>query len=442
MIRLRPKLAAERGIALPIALGVLFVVAGLAAVAAHAAINANHSSYRDSNYKRAIQAANAGVKAAAYQLNLMQPTVSECVIRASSGSALSTQAAPTSGWCPTQTEDLGGNGSYTFQTSRSTSLALNSNGQAETERVIVSTGTVNGFLRRVLVRVSAPGGTPLFPKGYAVVSLSPPAYSNSVTITGNVGSNGDITLNNSATIVGNATPGAGKTVKKNGTGGVSGTTIPAQQPFSLAPVNQRGAPTNNDNGRIGGLDPTSGSVSFNAATRVLSLSGAATLTLTGNVYSFCRIQTSNSSKIRIAARGATQPPVRIYMDTPENCGGGAGMGSVQMDNNSQFENLNNNPATLVLEVSGSASIATSVVMSPNSPVYMGIYAPFSTVNIFNANELIGAVVAKQVGADNSTKITYDSRMEGFAEDPLFVYHRTEYLECTNVATLSAPDSGC
>ena len=218
MIRLRPKLAAERGIALPIALGVLFVVAGLAAVAAHAAINANHSSYRDSNYKRAIQAANAGVKAAAYQLNLMQPTVSECVIRASSGSALSTQAAPTSGWCPTQTEDLGGNGSYTFQTSRSTSLALNSNGQAETERVIVSTGTVNGFLRRVLVRVSAPGGTPLFPKGYAVVSLSPPAYSNSVTITGNVGSNGDITLNNSATIVGNATPGAGKTVKKNGTG--------------------------------------------------------------------------------------------------------------------------------------------------------------------------------------------------------------------------------
>ena len=99
----------------------------------------------------------------------MQPPVSECVLEPRR--AASEQAAPASGWCPTQTEDLGGNASYTFQASQSTKLALNSNGQAVTERRS-SPPARSTALRRVLVRVTAPGGTPLFPKGYAVVSLN------------------------------------------------------------------------------------------------------------------------------------------------------------------------------------------------------------------------------------------------------------------------------
>jgi Tfp pilus assembly protein PilX len=197
--RLRRTLAAERGIALPIALSVLFIVAGLAAVAARAAINANHSSYRDSNVKRAIQAANAGVKAAVYQLNLMQPLPSECVLRATSGGTLSVAKATTT-WCPSQTEDLGGNASYTFLVSQSTPLAYNSNGQVITERSIVSTGTVNGFPRRVLVRVTAPGGDPLFPKNYAAVSMNSITWGNTVTVNGYLGSNGNITLQQSAKV--------------------------------------------------------------------------------------------------------------------------------------------------------------------------------------------------------------------------------------------------
>ena len=197
MTRLHRMMAAERGIALPLALGVLFVVAGLAAVAARAAINANHSSFRDSNVKRAIQAANAGVKAAIYQLNLMQPSPGQCVLRASSGATLSV-ANTASTWCASQTEDLGGNASYTFQVSRSTPLAYNSNGQVTTERSIVSTGTVNGQLRRVFVRVTSPGGDPLFPKNYAAVSLNSVNFPNSVTINGYLGSNGNITLRNTA----------------------------------------------------------------------------------------------------------------------------------------------------------------------------------------------------------------------------------------------------
>ena len=53
-------LRSERGIALPAALAVLFMVAGLATVTAKAAITSDHESLRDRNVKQALQAANAG----------------------------------------------------------------------------------------------------------------------------------------------------------------------------------------------------------------------------------------------------------------------------------------------------------------------------------------------------------------------------------------------
>jgi len=445
--RLRRMLAAERGIALPLALGVLFVVAGLAAVAARAAIDANHSSYRDSNVKRAIQAANAGVKAAVYQLNLMQPLPSECVLRASSGATLTTAKA-TSQWCATQTEDLGGNASYTFRVSQSTPLAYNSNGQVITERSIVSTGMVNGFLRRVFVRVAAPGGQPLFPKSYGVVSMNSVTVGNSVTVNGYLGSNGNITLQNTAKVNGDAHPGIGKKVTLQQSSSVTGSKTPATEPFSFSPVNQRAANTVNDNSRIGALDPwtSPGDISWNPTTRVLTMSKTSTLTLSGDIYSFCRIQLSGSATIRVAARSSTQLPLRIYMDTPESCGGAAGMGSVSLTQSSAFQNLNTASATFLLAASGSATKSTSIDLSnsagPGVQTAMGIYAPFSTVNLSQSINLVGAVVAKQIQAGNTVTITYDPLIQQLAEDPLFVYHRSQYLECTNVATGTSPDSGC
>ena len=60
------RLTDERGVALPVAMAVLFVVAGLATVAARAAIVSNNQSFRDNNAKRAVQAANAGLQAAVF----------------------------------------------------------------------------------------------------------------------------------------------------------------------------------------------------------------------------------------------------------------------------------------------------------------------------------------------------------------------------------------
>ena len=101
------RLTDERGVALPVALAVLFTVAGLATVAARAAIVSQNQSFRDNNVKRAVQAANAGLQAAIYQTNLMQPSSTQCVHKDASTGALTNAALQADNWCAAQSEDLG-----------------------------------------------------------------------------------------------------------------------------------------------------------------------------------------------------------------------------------------------------------------------------------------------------------------------------------------------
>jgi type II secretory pathway pseudopilin PulG len=436
-----------------VALAVLFVVAGLAAIAARSGVMANSQSFRDRNVKRAIQAAGAGMDAAVYQLNVIQPQLQQCVNRTSAG-ALELVAVPSDGWCTAQTENLGDNASYSFRVTRSSNLAFNSNGQVMTQRSIVSTGLVNGVERRVFARVTAPAGDPiLFPKGFAVVSLQSVTYGSSVRINGHLGSNGRITLQNTARVCGNATPGVGQSVVLQNSASVCAgySKAPAQQPFALAPVNQYGANLSNNNARIcasgAGGDPcTSPSrIAWDPTARTLLMEGGSTLTLSGNVYSFCRIELRNTATIRVAARSSTTP-LRIYMDSPENCGGTSGMGSVVVGQTAGIDNLNTDPATFALLVAGSATRSTTVDLgqsgSPGPSVVMGIYAPYSTVNLLQSIQLVGAAAARQVLIGNSASVTYDSHLEAFAENAVLKYRHTDYIECTSRATTSAPDSGC
>src|SRR3954447_4180925 len=162
------KLSDERGIALPVALAVLFAVAGLATVAARAAIVTQHQSLRDRNVKSAIQAAQSGLQAAIYETNKLQPPGTQCVVRDPSTAALSKAAVQTDGWCAPQTETMGDNATYSVQVSQATPVSVN--GQSLVERKVVSTGTVNGVKRRATVSIDASTGTPIFPFSYAMVA--------------------------------------------------------------------------------------------------------------------------------------------------------------------------------------------------------------------------------------------------------------------------------
>ena len=112
------RLRDERGIALPVALAVLVMAAGLATIAARTGIVASHQSFRDRNVKSASQATSSGLQVAVYRTNLLQPGNTQCVVKDPSTGTLSNAAVQADGWCAAQTETLGDGASYTFRISQ------------------------------------------------------------------------------------------------------------------------------------------------------------------------------------------------------------------------------------------------------------------------------------------------------------------------------------
>lgn len=452
MTTIRTRLREERGIALPVAVSMLFMIAGLATVTVRAAISSEHASLRDRNTKQAIQAANAGLEAAMYRTNLMQPGSLQCVLEQVSNGSLIVTDVEANGWCAEQTEDLGNGQSYAVRVSAGSSLHVN--GQSLVQRKFVSTGAANGVQRRVMLRSNAATGEPVFPQGYAGVSLDGLDLPNSVQVQGGVGSNGDILLRNYAYVCGNVTPGPGKSVQIRNNASVcpTGSTTPAQQSFNLQPVDQGDAPTNNDNARIGdppqptSLDPCTdcGDITWNPATRVLRLGNNSTLTLGGGVYSFCSIEIENTAQLKVAAR-PLGTGIRIFVDSPESCGG-AGMGSVTVRNSATILNLNSDPTTFQLYLVGSSAISTALAFDGidfAAALVMAVYAPFSTIRIRGSSQLSGAIASKAIDLQNSASLTYHQRIEDITTgSPLRLYRPEQYLECTAVPTGTLPDSDC
>ena len=451
----RLNLAGERGIALPIALAVLTSVAGLATVAARGAVVTQHQSHRDANAKRAIQAALSGLNAAAYRTNLLQPSGQQCVVKDTATGALGLATVQVDGWCTPETETLSDGAVFSMRVSAATNVS-GGGGQNLLERKVVSTGTSNGVIRRTQMVMRAAVAPESFPLDYALVSKSDLTVSNSAIADGGVASNGNITVSNNGRVCGDATPGPGKTVdlSNNGIMCTPSSTAPAPVAFNFPPVDQGGAATVNDNARITRAKAGTGSprdtcsgcgnISWSAATRVLNVGNNSSLTLTGDVYSFCALTIANNGTLRIAPRST---PLRIYIDSPESCGGGAGMGSVTVSNNGLIQNLNTSPATLQLYLLGSTSINTTVTIANNGSTGAGtnlfIYAPNSTATLAENSYVTGTVIAKSIEFQNNARIIYDPTVESLASGSTMpIYSQETYKECATHQNGSAPDSGC
>jgi type II secretory pathway pseudopilin PulG len=443
---------AESGIALPVSLAVIMLVSALASVAARAAIVSTHQTNRDLQIKRATQAAYAGLQALRYQVNLLQPPSTHCVLKDATSGALSVAATQPDGWCDSQSEQLGDGLGYTARISSGTNVTVN--GQLLSNRRIVSIGTAGGVQRRAALSVNAATGAPVFPPGYAITSLNSVDFGNSVRVAGGLASNGNVALRNTAQICGPVTPGPGKVLTLNNGAGVCGgfSTTPAQENFQLQPVDLEGSSTANDDARIsaaigGGAAPADACTScdqieWNPSTRVLKLRNNSTLTLSGNTYSFCQLELHNSAQLIVAARPSTSP-LKVYIDTPESCG--TGLGSAVFRNNSGIVNLNTDPTTLQLRVAGSATAASSVSFenSFDSTMTMAVYAPNSTITMQNNLSLVGALAGKQVHLQNNTQLTYHERIADIATgSSIRVYQSEDYIECTATPTAAQPDSGC
>jgi Tfp pilus assembly protein PilX len=438
----RAPAAAQHGFALPSVIIVLFVIILLTGAAIALSVQSSTSTTRDNNVKAELESAEAGLRVAVFRLNELEPSASQCIDEGSVQSA--------EGNCKDSSESLGNGATFSYWTTLPLKAGQTCAGRTVeeaagvTQRCVTSQGTVNAVQPavRLQARVASTDGKPLFPInglfGSESVEIAPNA-----TIKAPGGSNFKFRLNNNASVesvyLGKSAPETQPEVGKHAS---TGTVTRQSTDYVLNPVNTGSSATRNSNYRIeNGLknppvapSDESSSVSYNGATRNLEVGNNGTLTLGGKVYNFCNLTAALGATITVKEGVKT----RIYIDSPNDPTSKCkpGDGKLLINNGSNILNPARDPSALQIYVyDGSGGIAE---VSNNVEFYGTIYAPYSTVNMYNNAEVFGAIAAKAVNVKNQGIFSSDKRVEGLRE-PGGAYHRVVWEQCTRG---SGASEGC
>ncbi|MGN6558621.1 MAG: hypothetical protein ACTHLH_11515 [Solirubrobacterales bacterium] len=449
----------ERGMAVATALMAMTVAFSFASAAVVYSVNTQHGTIRDHDTKEAIAAADAGANVALMRLNQFSKAVSSaspCV--GMSGGMLVVTKAEVDGWCPQITGTVG-NATYSYRVGPSTAACT------ESTSCVVAVGTSNKVSRRIAVDLgtSSVGGA-LSRAG--VIGNDDITLEQHAEIRVGVGTNGNVNLTNNTSICGDIRHGIGrKTTFELSASQCSGYSktegeeiLPPVSSFIPATI-----ATSNSNKRLVKctvLTSTSRSpeecqsdsyskswsatAPWNATTRTIEPAQNSTLTLTGGDYFICRLILGNNSHLIMGA-GAT---VRIFFDTPENCGIKAGESQIMLEGNSDitssgYESGENKYAVMGLYVMGSTTIPTSITFSNNGEGTneFVLYAPNSNVYLENKATYKGAIAGKTVYLTNHAKVMQDEGFEPPNIGGSTLYSRQSYVECTG-ATASPPNASC
>ncbi len=454
---IRRAAAGEQGIALPVALALLLILTLLGTAAVVASTQTNDLTTRDANAKAALEAADAGLRVAAFRLNQLRPDDTHCPtipISAPDATNMCAAAGP---------ESIGNGASYRYWISGllgGGTCAGNTVDSTQTsigQRCITAIGTANGVGARTQERVVAYDSRPVFPT--AIYGSKSVTISNNATINGTslqpalLGTNGALTIGGGGTVIDGYQVGPTATISDSSTTNNAPPT--ASQPArrttpwpALSDVQFGNTNTVNEDARICGLDPCSG-VTYDATTRVLRMSNNSSLTLGGGIYNFCDFTAGNNAHITIGATVQTQ----IYIDSPSRILSDGitpacpSTGTFTLSNNDTLDNPSGNALNIQLYVYGNPALpGTSVVsLFNNSNSYVSVDAPFSTVKISPSRNTsyTGAIAGYAVTLGNAANFTYQPSTSTLQIGALGLYYRAYWAQCPATPTIpSDPTSGC
>lgn len=451
MPAIRSRLRGEDGIAMPTVLMMMIAALALGGAAVTSSIGAQKTSTRDQKAKEALAAADAGIQQALYRQNKVITSESlPCVIRGIGGD-LYAGLALTDGWCP-EISGAVGDASFRYRVKPATLVGTLQN---EREVKVVSIGTSDDVSRRIAENARSKTGIGIF-SGGDLVGLDNLEMNPTGSITGDVGSNGNVDQVGGS-LCGNVTYGYGQAFNQDGTwctGFGSG-----EGEFNMPPPLQGNVPPSqggqNSNGRLfnnaaGGCttspscDTKTGNVSFDPATRVLTMTSG-TATLGGSLpYSLCRLDMQGNAQL-IAAQGAT---VKIYFDSPESCGVPppctASYNQIDVRGNAKLVATSGNPQSLQLLFVGSDTCPTDGEISGNAASIHEavVYAPRTDMTLWGNGEFSGALAGKTVTTGGSGKFIADPEIIDWDVEVALNYQRDRYVECVGAATAVPPDANC
>lgn len=447
----------ESGMAVATALVAMTVAFSFAGAAVVYSVNTQHGTVRDRGSKQAIAAADAGANLALMRMNQYSKAVSAanpCI--GLSGTLLVVTKAEADGWCPSVSGTVG-SATYTYRVGPSTTAC------SVSTSCVVSTGSANGVSRReeVTLGTSTVGGV-LSKAG--LIGQEDITLTNNVNVRVGVGTNGNISLSNSASICGDIRRGVGKSLTFENSSSQCSGYIKYEGNETLPPVSSF-IPTNiatvNSNGRLVKCTSESPakvptgcqsdsytknwetSTPWNATLRTIEPAQNSTLTLSGGDYFICRLVLGNNSHLIMGATAT----VRIFFDTPENCGIKANETQIAVENNaditsSAYQTTEGKFSVPGLYVMGSTTIPTKVVFGNNAgDSQFVLYAPNTNVYLENNATFKGAIAGKTVYLSNHATVEQDEGFEPPKIGGSTLYSRQSYVECVGT-TASPPNANC
>jgi hypothetical protein len=474
----------ERGFALPTVMFMLLAVFAIVSVGVFTTISAQQGAVRDQETKSGLTASEAGVTQALLTYNggftpltVSGVTVPTCYTPVSNPPNTVEPRVPLNGgWCD-PVSGSNASGSFTYQACPPGPAGPLTCAQPGTLEV-VSTGNENGVTRRVDVVAKSVSGQPVFLDA-GVKSQTNIVLDSNAEIHSPSSAGGSITLGSTSTkLCGLTTVGTSGTLTGSGlysgnadcTGAPLSHTTVTHQSIVLPPINQGTAASVNDNCRISRAIPVAdskctfnstdpkdlvnnpGNITWTPSTRRLALTGQKTsLTLTGKIYSFCKLTMSQNSTLYVAPN----QPVSIYFDRPEDCGplpaysGTSATAQMWLESNTRIT-ASSNPSALnvALYFVGSPTIPTGVVMSSNSDSNAAcvqnfvIYAPYTQIEMNSNSTYCGAIAAQSIHMDQNARFyTDDASRQIVLPNTAPHYMQSKFVDCT-AAPASPPNAGC
>lgn len=423
----------ERGIAVPTALMALVATFAISSVAVMSTVDVQQGTKRDHDSKEAIAAADAGANIALLRLNRYQSsltTAHPCI-----GPNGEYQTA-VSGWCPaTTTESVGGaTYSYAISAYAGTGTPLN----------VVSVGSSGTVKRRVNVALNSSKGKSVF-ADEKFVGQDKIEVNGNIRIEADIGTNGSITKNGSSgTICGDERHGIGKSAPTPSCSGEK-TEENRELPAIVPPAN---IATENANCMLsqnctsgpyaGKVDTWTKKNPWDASTRVIDVGSNGTLTMNGNDYFICQLKVGPGTLYMSA-----QAHVRIFIDTPQNCGLASGATQVDISGNANIVSSGYNPKQGIFEIPSIYLLGNGgVTITANSGTnHVLIYAPQSAIDFGGNAEWIGMIAGKSIYMHGTPFFRSDSNLKEPDITYSGLFQRTRYVECTG-ATASPPNASC
>jgi hypothetical protein len=424
--------------ALPTALFAMIAAMALAIAAVMSSIDAQQGTARDHDSKEAIAAADAGAGVALLRLNRFQDSLSlasPCV-----GPAGEAQT-PSGGWCPATSAETVGDATFSYTIS-----AFNGTGALK----VVAVGTSGAVSRRVEVGLFSYNKKNVF-ADEKMIGQDNIHMEGTPDIRTDIGTNGSIESEGSGTICGSVRHGVGKEAPEpdcNGETSEGDKDLPeVAPPENIATVNSncRLAVTCNPVTEVDTYatsnekkEKRTSTNPWDATHRTINIAQNAKLSMGGQDYFVCGLFINNGELIMLA--GAN---VRIFIDTPEDCGLEPGAVQVEITGNANVVSTGYNPAQGTYEVPGIYVLGESTVrlLGNSGTNELLLYAPHSKIEIGGSATWKGMFAGNTVRMHGTPRIESDPNIHepDIPLNPLL--QRTRYVECTS-ATASPPDASC